>query len=634
MCGIAGFVQRGAAPDEARQALGRMLDDLRHRGPDDEGLWLDATAGVALGQRRLAILDLSQAGHQPMADRAGRLSIVFNGEIYNHQELRAALEADPQGRGIAWRGHSDTEILLECIAAWGMERALQACVGMFALALWDRERRTLTLARDRMGEKPLYYGWQGGAFLFASEPKALRRHGAFAGAVDWDVLPGFMRRGYILGPATIWQGIRKLPAGSMLVLREQDIAARGLPEPAPYWSLAGVAAAAAERPFAGSYAQAVDELESLIRRSVRMQSFADVPVGAFLSGGIDSSTVVALMQEAPGARVTTFSIGMPEEGMDESAQAAAVARHLGTEHVAHRLEPAEALDLIPRLAGIWDEPFADSSQIPTLLVSRLARQRVTVALSGDGGDELFIGYVQYPMMQRLWRLRQLRHLPWDAGLGAASALGGHWLQRRVRQARSVVDAWHQPDPLRLSTYWMDKFRQDAVPLLRPGRAAVPGRSLQRPPAEVAALQDAGTYLPDDILVKVDRAAMACSLETRAPLLDHRIVEFALSLPLAYKLRGGTGKSVLRDVLYRHVPRALVDRPKQGFSIPLSGWLRRELRPWVESLLATIPRDSALLDKAAVEAIWQDHATGRRDRSDQLWPVLMLAAWCTENGVSL
>lgn len=634
MCGIAGFVQQGVAPDEARHVLAGMLQALRHRGPDDEGLWLDTPAGVALGQRRLSILDLSQAGHQPMADHSGRHLIVFNGEIYNHQELRARLEAAGTGRSFAWRGHSDTEILLECVAAWGVERTLQACVGMFALALWDRELQTLTLARDRMGEKPLYYGWQKGAFLFASEPKALREHGAFAGDVDWDVLPGFLRRGYVQGPDTIYQGIHKLSPGTMLVLRRQDVASAALPAPTPYWSLAGAAAAGMDRPFTGSYADAVDQLEALVRRSVLMQSIADVPVGAFLSGGVDSSTVVAMMQQAPGARVTTFSIGMPEASMDESAHAAAVARHLGTDHVAHQIQPAEALDLIPRLAEIWDEPFADSSQIPTLLVCRLARQRVTVALSGDGGDELFLGYEQYPMLQRLWRLRQLRHLPWNAGLGAAAALGGRWLQHRVWQARTVVDAWHQSDPLRMSTYWMDRYRQDAVPLRRHTRPAAVARALQRTPAETAALEDAAVYLPDDILVKVDRAAMACSLETRAPLLDPRIVEFALSLPIAYKLRGGTGKSVLRDVLYRRVPRSLVDRPKMGFSIPLNGWLRRELRPWVESLLATIPRDSAVLSKPEIERIWQDHASGRRNRADQLWPVLMLAAWCSANGVTL
>ncbi|WP_309246666.1 asparagine synthetase B family protein [Ramlibacter montanisoli] len=401
-----------------------------------------------------------------------------------------------------------------------------------------------------------------------------------------------------------------------------------------YWSLAEAAARAEERPFAGSYADAVDELETRLRRAVRMQSVADVPVGAFLSGGIDSSTVVALMQEAPGARVTTFSIGMPDQRMDESAHAAAVARHLGTEHVAHAIQPAEALALIPQLPGIWDEPFGDSSQLPTLLVSRLARQRVTVALSGDGGDELFLGYPEYRVMERLWRLRRLRHLPWNAGLRAAAVLGGPWLQRPLRGARIVVGAWRQPDVLRMNDWWMDPYNDDAVPLRQQVSARALQRPLRRSPAEAAAVADAAAYLPDDILVKVDRAAMSCGLETRAPLLDHHVVEFALSLPLGYKLRGNQGKSVLREVLYRRVPRSLVDRPKMGFSIPLQHWLRRELRPWAEQLLATIPADSHLLDKPELERMWQSHLSGGRNRTDQLWPVLMLAAWSAEHGVAL
>ena len=632
MCGIAGFVQQGWRPQEARPVLGGMLDAIRHRGPDDEGQWLDPEAGVALGHRRLSILELSQAGHQPMACGSGRHQIVFNGEIYNHLALRESLRQS--GVVPSWRGHSDTETLLECVQAWGIERTLRACTGMFALAVWDRERRTLTLARDRMGEKPLYYGWQGDAFLFASELKALRRHPSFAGTPDWDSAAAFLRMAYVPTPQTIYQGIRKLPPGTVLTLDAADLASRREVAPVAYWSLAQAAERGEAEPFAGSYEDAVDELERRLGRAVAMQSVADVPVGAFLSGGIDSSTVVALMQQAPGARVTTFSIGMPDAGMDESAHAAAVARHLGTEHVSHEIRPAEALDLIPRLPAIWDEPFADSSQIPTLLVSRLARQRVTVALSGDGGDELFLGYPQYPLLEKLWRLRRLRHLPWNTGLSAVSVLGGDWWQSRVRLARTVVGAWRQPDILRLNAWWMDRYQLDTAPLRRQAHAPARQRPLRRAPAEAAALADAGAYLPDDILVKVDRAAMACSLETRAPLLDHGIVEFALSLPLHYKLRARTGKSVLRDVLYRHVPRALVDRPKMGFSIPVRHWLRRELREWGEELLATIPADSHLLDKRGVDRIWRDHQAGQRDRTEQLWPVLMLAAWCAAQGVAL
>ncbi|MBC5784882.1 asparagine synthase (glutamine-hydrolyzing) [Ramlibacter sp. USB13] len=632
MCGIAGFVQRGWRPDEAPLVLGSMLDAIRHRGPDDQGTWLDPEHGVSLGHRRLSILELSPAGHQPMAGSAGRHVIVFNGEIYNHLELRAVLERS--GVRPSWRGHSDTETLVECMQAWGIDRTLQACVGMFALAVWDREEATLTLARDRLGEKPLYYGWQGGAFLFASELKALRPHPAFEGRPDWEQASAFLRLAYLPTPFTVYQGLRKLPAGTCVTLRAPDFAARGMPDPVAYWCLAEAAARAEALPFTGSYHEAVDELERLLRDAVRLQSVADVQVGAFLSGGIDSSAVVALMQQAAGARVTTFSIGMPESGMDESAHAAAVARHLGTEHVAHEIRPAEALELIPRLPAIWDEPFADSSQIPTLLVSGLARRRVTVALSGDGGDELFLGYPQYLVFERLWKMRRLGHLPWNTGLRVASALGGRWLQKPVRGARTVVDAWRQPDTLRLNAYWMDRFRQDALPLRGGAHGASAQGPLRRSPAEATALADAGTYLPDDILVKVDRASMAYSLETRAPLLDHRIVEFALSLPLDYKLRGRTGKSVLRDVLYRHVPRALVDRPKMGFSIPVRRWLRHELRPWAQDLLDGIPADSPVLSKTEVQRIWNEHASGARDRAEQLWPVLTLAAWCRHHRVPL
>jgi asparagine synthase (glutamine-hydrolysing) len=631
MCGVAGFLEPGRPEHELRAQVARMLRTITHRGPDDEGAW--TAPGVALGHRRLSVVELSAAGHQPMASASGRFLIIFNGEIYNHVDLRAQLEHQGHTPPGGWRGHSDTETLLEAMAAWGITVALQASVGMFALAVWDREQATLTLARDRMGEKPLHFGWQGKAFLFASELKALRAHDGFAGDVDWDAAGEVLQLGYVHAPRTIFRGIQKLPPGHVLTLTERHVASRSVPESMPYWSLAEAARAGEQRPFAGGYGQAVDALEALVRQSVRLQSMADVPVGAFLSGGIDSSTVVAMMQEVAGARVTTFSIGMPEPGMDESRMAAAVARHLGTEHVEHVVQPSEALALVPRLAALWDEPFADSSQIPTYLVCRLARQRVTVALSGDGGDELFLGYPQYAMLQKLWRLRPLGLLPWGPGLHAADAIGNEWLRRRAAQARSVVTAWRQRDVHALNRYWMNAYRQDALPLRRTTHVNTTA-VYRRGTAETAALADAASYLPDDILVKVDRAAMANSLETRAPLLDHRIVEFALSLPTAYKLGAGTGKRVLRDVLYRHVPRTLVDRPKMGFSIPLDRWLRGELREWAEAMLARIPSESHVFDRAAVQAIWTDHLSGRRNRSQQLWPVLALAAWSEEYGASL
>lgn len=633
MCGLAGFMQHGFREDEAAATLRGMLDAIAHRGPDGEGHWLDPAAGLALGHRRLAVLELSAAGRQPMPSGCNRFVISFNGEIYNHVALRAQLElagATPPG---GWRGHSDTETLLAAIAAWGVTRALQAATGMFALALWDRQERVLTLARDRMGEKPLYYGWQGDTLLFGSELKALRAHPSFAARPDWSAAPAMLEKACIPTPGTIWQGIGKLPAGCTLTLLPQHRAARSLPRPQAYWSLADCALRGRERPFVGSYDEAVRQLERLVQDAVQMQSMADVPVGAFLSGGIDSSLVVAMMRKATGARVMTFSIGMPDPAMDESAQAAAVARHLGTEHVQHAIQPAEALALIPQLPQIWDEPFADSSQIPTWLVSRLARERVTVALSGDGGDELFLGYPQYALLQKVWRLKPLARLPWRAGLDALAAVdrAGRW--GPLRKARIAVNAWQQPDVRQLNHWWMNRFQGDPLPLRNPARTLPGAGALHRSTAETAALADAGEYLQDDILVKVDRASMAHGLETRAPLLDHRVVEFALALPLSYKLRGGTGKRVLRDVLYRQVPRSLVDRPKMGFSIPLATWLRQELRPWAQSLLDSVPPDSEVFDRAAVQAIWADHLAGTRDRTQQLWPVLMLLAWCQHNGVS-
>lgn len=635
MCGIAGFLHRDAP--EPGASLARMLRAIAHRGPDAEGAWLDAERGLAMGHRRLSILELSNAGSQPMTSASGRYVLAFNGEIYNHAEIRARLDHEGYSPPHGWRGHSDTETLLEAMAAWGVAEALQTSVGMFALALWDRESASLTLARDRMGEKPLYFGWQGSAFLFGSELKALRAHDAFAAGVDWDAANDVLRLACIPAPRTIYEGIRKLAAGHMLTLDATHASRRSTPDSAAYWSLVQAADAADRNPFGGSYPEAVDTLEALLRRSVRLQSSADVPVGAFLSGGIDSSTVVALMQQVAGSRVTTFSIGMEDAAMDESPHAAAVARHLGTDHVAHVIQPAEALAIIPRLPTLWDEPFADASQVPTYLVSEIARQRVKVALSGDGGDELFLGYPQYPLLQDVWRSRALRHLPWSMGLAGASAFanrGSERTRQRVRLASAVVGGWRQSDVLALNRYWMDRFRDDMGALRRSTTSGKPVAYHRRTSAETAALADAAVYLPDDILVKVDRASMANSLEARAPLLDHRIVEFALSLPLQYKLAGGTGKRVLRDVLYRHVPRALVDRPKKGFSIPLHRWLRVEMRDWVEALLARISPESPVLDVGVVRALWDEHRRDERDRTDQLWPVLSLVAWCSHEGIGL
>jgi asparagine synthase (glutamine-hydrolysing) len=627
MCGITGFIHLGANRDVSSSRLAAMLKPIHHRGPDDGGVWVDEQHGVALGHRRLSILDLSSAGHQPMVSTCGRFVIVFNGEIYNHLDLRRNLEKSNQLPVGGWRGHSDTETLLACFATWGIEKTFQSTVGMFALALWDKQEKSLIIARDRIGEKPLYYGWQNEAFLFGSELKSLRAHPTFNGEMDWHAASTFLRLNYIPAPSSIYQGIYKLLPGTFLQLTQANIQQRTLPTPVPYWSLRAAAKRGMENPYTGSFEDAVDELEMIVRQAVQLQSVADVPVSAFLSGGIDSSTIVAMMKSATSSKVTTFSIGMPDAKMDESQHAAAVARHLGTNHFEHVIQPREALDLIPRLSEIWDEPFADSSQIPTYLVSQLAKQQATVALSGDGGDEFFLGYPQYALYQKLWQTRHLGKLPWNAAFAALSPLAKNQrIGTGLRQAKSIVNEWRQPDAQALNRYWMDKYRQGNVPLTEQRGVKMLNFPILSDPATTAGLWDAGTYLPDDILVKLDRAAMANSLETRAPFLDHRIIEFAYRLPLKYKLQRGVGKKVLREVLYRHVPRQLVDRPKMGFSIPLAAWLRNELRPWSENLLNQIPDDSEHFNKPMIHQLWKEHLSGQRVHTEQLWGVLSLLAW--------
>ncbi len=627
MCGIAGFIDTNHPACGLEPRCASMLSTIEHRGPDDHGLWMDAAHGIVLGHRRLAILDLSPSGHQPMSSTDNRFVIIFNGEIYNHLELRSTLEGEggaPQG---GWRGHSDTETLLAGFSHWGIERTLKAAVGMFAIAAWDRQTKTLTLARDRIGEKPLYYGWQGNCFLFASELKAIQAHSAFTRRIDWAAAASFLRSGYIPAPASIFQGIGKLLPGTCLRMTTEDLQRHRLPAPVAYWSLSQAALAGAARPFSGTFDEAVEQLEQLICQAVQLQSVADVPVGAFLSGGIDSSTVVAMMQKMANARVTTFSIGMPDARMDESAHAAAVAAHLGTRHVAHTIHPHEALDLIPRLPAIWDEPFADSSQIPTYLVCRLAREQVTVALSGDGGDEFFLGYPQYALYRQIWKHRALGRLPWHAGLALLRPFGREGkIGTASRRAQSIVQAWRQPDAQSLNRYWMDRYRGARVPMQEQGRVDQPPVPILADAADTAALWDANTYLADDILVKVDRAAMANSLETRAPLLDHRIIEFAYRLPLEFKLQGNTGKRILREVLYRHVPAAMVDRPKMGFSIPLAQWLRHELRPWAEHLLSRMAGDATPLVQADIGRMWREHLAGQNNHSEKIWSVLTLLAF--------
>jgi asparagine synthase (glutamine-hydrolysing) len=639
MCGIAGFFAPGALSRDAGEIAHAMGDRLRHRGPDARDEWLDPEAGIALAHRRLAIVDLTPAGAQPMASADGRWVIAFNGEIYNHPALRHQLEEER--RAPVWRGHSDTEVLLAAIVAWGVETALRRSVGMFAFALWDRQSRALTLARDRLGEKPLYYGLQGGVLLFGSELNALQAHPNYRATIDRGALALLLRLGYVPSPWSIHEGIRKLPPGTLLRLaRPAD--ADG--EPVGYWSVRQAAIEGARDPLALDDTEAVDTLDGLLRESIAGQRMADVPLGAFLSGGIDSSTIVALMQAQSATPVRTFTIGLPDASLDESAAARAIAAHLGTQHTELTVTAEEALRVIPRLPSLYSEPFADASQIPTYLVSQLARREVTVALSGDAGDELFGGYDRYrwaqqiaavPLAVRRAGSAVLGALPaelWSALLAPVSPLLPRELRvgdraDRLRKLAAVFGARSDDDVYRqIASFW-PAGASPASAALEPA-SAFSEASPRLPDFETRMmLLDLRTYLPDDILVKVDRAAMAASLETRVPLLDHRIVEFALRLPLHQKMRDGRGKWILRRVLDRYVPRALVEGPKKGFGIPIHAWLRGPLRAWAEDLLSEQRlRSGGLIDPGTVRCLWRQHLEGRSDWGYRLWPVLMFEAW--------
>jgi asparagine synthase (glutamine-hydrolysing) len=616
-----------------------MASALQHRGPDDHGLWVDPEQGIALSHARLAIIDLSAQGHQPMVSRSGRYVVVFNGEIYNFPEIRARLLA----QGCSFRSHSDTEVLLEAIAAWGVEAAVRECVGMFAFAVWDRVEHSIVLGRDRMGEKPLYYGWIGSSFVFASELKALRAHPEWRGALDSGALTLYLRHSYVPGPYTIYEGIFKLRPGC--IIRVARFVPGALPEPTPYWSLEDVTRGAND--LLRTDEEAVDELERLLHTAVRQQMVADVPLGAFLSGGIDSSAVVALMQAQTPRRVRTFTIGFGRGSHNEAPAARRIATHLGTDHTELYIRPEDALAMIPELCRIYDEPFADSSQIPTVLVSQLARRSVTVSLSGDGGDELFAGYPTYqrgphvnrrigsvPPTVRRQLGRALLSRPVVAGLGLLTQRkGGVPVERALR----LGEILEQRSPLAvhraLHSHWLRPntvVRGGVEPTswFTADREPWPGRSF----AEGMLLTDAVTYLPDDLLVKVDRAAMSVSLETRVPLLDHRVVEFAMRLPWHMKVRGGVTKWILRQVLYRHVPRELVDGPKQGFAVPMAEWLRGPLRDWAGELLDRRRiEEQGFFHSKPIEVKWSEHQKGLCDWSYPLWSILMFQAWLEAQG---
>ena len=650
MCGFVGFITEPRSADLETPILA-MANRIRHRGPDDEGAWVDAGAGVALGFRRLSIVDLSAAGHQPMHSVCSRYVLVFNGEIYNHRALRAELHA--KGSAPKWRGHSDTETLLAGFAEWGVIATLQRAVGMFALALWDRVERRLTLARDRFGEKPLYYGWvgqgTGRALVFGSELKALRGYPGFTNAVSRDALGLYLQFCVVPAPYAIYEDVFKLTPGCLLTFRANDLATQRV-QIEPYWRLADVARQGLANPIQ-SESEALAMLDVALREAVALQVVADVPLGAFLSGGVDSSTIAALMQAQSTRPVQTFTVGFDEAGFDESVHALAVARHLGTDHHPLRVTAAEAREVIPYLPILYDEPFADSSQIPTYLVCKAARRHVTVALSGDAGDELFGGYNRYiwgprvsrwlgrvpPMLRR--RLASgIRAVPfgvWDAFGHASSGANGvarlgekaHKLADQMQNVerlddlyRSLVNQWSGGHQIVVGAGSLPTRLDDA------GLAAGVSEAEQR-----MMLWDSLTYLPDDILNKVDRAAMAVSLETREPFLDHRLAELAWRLPLHMKIRGGQGKWALRQVLYKYVPRGLIERPKAGFAIPLAEWLRGPLRDWAEDLLeeSRLGREGYLKAKPVRET-WEQHLSGRRDRAPRLWTVLMFQAWLEAN----
>jgi asparagine synthase (glutamine-hydrolysing) len=642
MCGFVGFWDgsSGLASSEATEIVERMAAMLVHRGPDDGGSWIDERAGLALGHRRLSIVELSLLGHQPMPSASGRYVVAFNGEIYNFGELRKQLE----GGGARFRGNSDTEVLLVAVEAWGLEEALRRFVGMFAFALWDREERVLFLCRDRMGEKPLYYGHAGPALLFGSELKALRRHPAWRGDIDRGVLPLLLRHGYVPAPYSIYRGIAKLPPGTYV--RATGAGPFDLSGPVPYWSLAAAAEAGRADPFLGSEEEAVGALDVLLRGAVRQQMVADVPLGAFLSGGVDSSTVVALMQAQSAAPVRTFTLGFREDGFDEARDARAVAAHLGTEHTEMYVTPADAMAVIPRLPSLYDEPFADSSQIPTFLVAQLARRHVTVALSGDAGDELFGGYNRYFFGNRIWARARGIPLPLRRAVAGLMAVvpPRYWratnslLPARLRQPqlddrmRKVAEILASPDADAMFLGLVSEWKRPGSMVL--GGTELPTRLNSRVQREEQAsfvermmYLDSVSYLPDDILAKVDRAAMGVSLETRVPFLDHRVVEFAWRLPLSLKLREGKGKWILRRVLDRYVPRTLIERPKMGFGVPIGHWLRGPLREWAEELLDERRlRAEGFFDPAPVRRRWREHLSGARDWQYSLWYVLMFQAW--------
>ena len=646
MCGISGFLDIACrySNDELKQIATRMADTIRHRGPDDNGSWTDEQAGIALGFRRLSIIDLSPTGHQPMLSADGRYAVVFNGEIYNFESLRQSLEE----LGHTFRGTSDTEVMLAAFSQWGVEAGIKRLNGMFGIALWDRQEKKLYLIRDRLGIKPLYYGWVGSTFFFSSELKAIRAHPEFHSDINRDAVALYLRYNYIPTPYSIYQGFNKLLPGAILTINTQNLDREA--EPVVYWSAKAVAEYGAANPFQGTAQEARDELDALLRESIQLRMIADVPLGAFLSGGVDSSAVVALMQAQSSRPVETFSIGFHEAGYNEAEYAKAVARHLGTKHTELYVTPQEARAVIPLLPSLYDEPFADSSQIPTYLVSELARRHVTVSLSGDGGDELFTGYNRYFWGRRLWNtigwipgwgkkaiskgLTQLSPERWNSLKKIIPAANRLPMFADKVQKLSEVFAADSPELMYLGfvSFWKNpadivkNSHEPPTVLTDPKRWADLPSFMQR-----MMYMDLVSYLPDDILVKVDRASMGVSLEARVPYLDdHRVAEFAWRLPLSMKMRSGQSKWLLRQVLYKYIPRELIERPKMGFGVPIDTWMRGPLKDWAESLLNEQRlRDESIFDPLPIRQKWHEHIEGKRNWQYYLWGVLMFQAWLSE-----
>jgi len=624
MCGITGFISPSLNQENLKYICSAMTKTLHHRGPNDGGIWVDQQTGVGLGHRRLSILDLSPLGHQPMQSPSNRFVLVYNGEVYNHLTMRQELNCC----GHSFRGNSDTETLLAAFNEWGISATLKRCIGMFALALWDKETRILTLARDRVGIKPLYYGMAGKSFVFGSELKALKAHPDFDSGIDRNALSLYFRHNYIPTPYSIYKSAKKLKPGTFL-----QIYPDGTKKHTTYWSAAEVWQHGHDNQFQGSFSEAADHLENLLKDSISKRQLSDVPVGAFLSGGIDSSTVVALMQAGSSRKIKTFSIGFDESNYNEAIHARTIADYLGTDHTELYLSPKDLLSTIPDIPYYWDEPFADSSQIPTVSVCRMARKHVTVALSGDGGDELFSGYTRYFWTNRYWKT--LQRLPWK--MRKTLVILGRFIPAPLFKLLGPMgpkiewrlDALAAKNYLELYKYFLSHHKRSdsfVIGANEPKTIFDLTKPCKNRFHQMAGI-DIQTYLPDDILTKVDRASMLTSLEARVPLLDHRLVEFAAQIPTSFKINNDKGKLLLREVLHRYIPPHLVERPKMGFGIPIGAWLKNELRDWCEDLLdASVLKNQNYIKADVVRSMWDDHIAGRGNWSYYLWDVLMFQAW--------